>query len=378
MRRTFMSVYSKKGKGWRYDFTLNGNRHTEAWFPTKREAIAAEARRREELKKPEVEEQVQPESNQPQTPTDMDFLELVNRRLDHVKAYNSGSHYAEHIYMAKRWVKEWGKLGCSSVTRDMIEKFILKRNKVSAFTANKEIRYLRATFNFGLKRDWVKSNPVDNISFLPVEKKLKYIPSVTDVEKVISVADPDTQDYLYTITDTMGRMSEINRLTWKDVDLEARYVVLYTRKKRGGHLTPRKIPMTQRLYSILSRRFKERDTKKPWVFWHTYSSSKTGNQVDGPYQERKKIMKTLCEKAGVPYFRYHALRHSGASIMEANKVPIGSIQRILGHQNRTTTEIYLHSMDDAERQAISVFELAREKSHTNSHTENEKGLSPLT
>ena len=57
----------------------------------------------------------------------------------------------------------------------------------------------------------------------------------------------------------MGRVSEINRLTWDDVDLERRYVVLYTRKKRGGHLTPRKVPMTQRLYEVLSRRhFKSR------------------------------------------------------------------------------------------------------------------------
>ncbi len=58
----------------------------------------------------------------------------------------------------------------------------------------------------------------------------------------------------------------------------------------------------------------------------------------------KKFMKTLCKKASVKYFRFHAPRHSGASLMDACKVPIGSIQRILGHENRTTTEIYLHSI----------------------------------
>jgi len=49
-----------------------------------------------------------------------------------------------------------------------------------------------------------------------------------------SLIDPDTKDYLLTITDTMGRMGEINRLTWDDVNFNQRYVTLYTRKKRGG------------------------------------------------------------------------------------------------------------------------------------------------
>ena len=83
-------------------------------------------------------------------------------------------------------------------------------------------------------------------------------------------------------------------------------------------------------------------------------------------------MKNLCKKAGVRYFRYHALRHLGASILDRANVNIGSIQRILGHENRTTTEIYLHSIGEAEREAMKIFEKATEDSHTESHTENEK------
>ncbi len=93
-----MSVYSVKAKGWRYDFTLNGTRHTEAWFKTKKAARQAEAERREELKNPKpVTSAVETEM----FPTDMDFLTLVNKRLDHVKAYNSQGHYTDHIYMAR-------------------------------------------------------------------------------------------------------------------------------------------------------------------------------------------------------------------------------------------------------------------------------------
>jgi integrase len=83
-------------------------------------------------------------------------------------------------------------------------------------------------------------------------------------------------------------------------------------------------------------------------------------------------MKSLCTKAGVRYFRFHPIRHSGASIMDGSNVPIGAIQRILGHENRKTTEIYLHSIGDLERDAMVAFERAREKSHTKSHTKDDE------
>ena len=56
------------------------------------------------------------------------------------------------------------------------------------------------------------------------------------------------------------------------------------------------------------------------------------------------------------------------NILDNANVNIGSIQRILGHENRKTTEIYLHSVGESEREAIRVFEEVLKKSHTKSHT----------
>ena len=257
---------------------------------------------------------------------------------------------------------------------ERIESFILKRSKISPLTGNKELGSLRALFNFAIKRRWLAINPTQGIPFFPVEKKIKYVPSKEDVLKVIMAADPDTQAYLWTIKETLGRMSEINRLTWSDVNFEERYVVLFTRKKRGGHLTPRKIPMTNRLFQVLHHRFEHCDRRKPWVFWHLYWDRNEKDWSEGPYKERKKFMKTLCKKVGVRYFRFHALRHFGASVLDSANVNIGSIQRILGHENRTTTEIYLHSIGESERKAMEIYERITEKSHINSHIETEKEL----
>jgi integrase len=360
-----MSAYFLKGKGWRYDFTLNGIRYTNAWFENKTKAKQAEAKRKEEILNPKLEKE---------TRTVMAFLELVNRRLDHLKAYNSASHYRDHLYMAKRWVREWQNRSCDEISTDEIQAFVLRRSKVSAFTANSELRCLRALFNFGIKRGWITNNPTRNISFLPVEKRIKYVPPKEDVLKVIMAANPETQDYLWVIKETMGRMSEINRLTWSDVNFDERCVTLYTRKKKGGHLTPRKVPMTNKLFQVLSHRFEHRDKGKPWVFWHRYWDRKKKEWIEGPYKDRKMIMRTLCRRAGVKYFRFHPLRHLGASILDRANINIGSIQRILGHENRTTTEIYLHSIGESEREAMRVYERISEESHTESHTETKKEL----
>ncbi len=343
-----MSIYSVKGKEWRVDFNLNGERYTRAWFPSKTKAKQEMTRLRKDL------------SQNASTQTDMGFKALVNLKLDHVASHNSTRHYTDFLYMAKRWCGLWGTLDCSEITREMIEQFVTTRKQVSARTANKEIRYLRSVFNFGKKQhDLGTTNPTDGIDFFPVDKRIQYTPTPGDVQLVIlhAKADdwlmkryPDAPDYLETLRDTLARMSEINQLTWNDVNLDEKYLTLYTRKIDGG-LTPRKIPLTTRLYEILSGM----QRTGPWVF----TNPRTGE----PYGDRKGIMRRLCEKADVPYFRFHALRHSGASVMDRSNVPIGEIQKVLGHKDRRTTEIYLHPSGQGSREAIDALEAASEASH---------------
>jgi integrase len=208
-----MSCYFIKRKGWRYELPLNGIRHTGAWFATKKEAQVAEAKRKEELTRP-VSQPIETE-----TPTDMDFLEFMNRRLDHVKAYCSERHYTDHIYLTRKWAKEWRDVKYSQIKTEMIETYLIKRAKqTSAFTANKDLRLLRALFNYGMHpaRSWIVSNPTRGIKFFPVDNRVKYVPPKEDVLRVILAADPDTQDYLCTMALTMGRLTEIDCLAWED------------------------------------------------------------------------------------------------------------------------------------------------------------------
>lgn len=348
-----MSQYFRKGKGWKYDFTLNKKRYTKSWFPTKAEAKKEEGKRKEEILNP-TPKQIQK--------THITFLELLNKRLSYVKDYNSKRHYTDYIYFGRRWVKFFGdKTLCNEIVLTKCRDYLHTRKKVSSYTANKELRYLRSTFNWGIKENLIFDNPTQGISFFPVEKNIKYVPPKEDILSVIIAANNNEQDYLWVILETMARINEINNLTWEDVNFESKYIVLYTRKKRGGHKTPRKIPMTEKLNQVLSYRYKNRDKTKAWVF----VSEKTGKS----YQYRKNLIKKLCFKAKVKQFSFHALRHYGASVLDNAGVNTGTIQRLLGHERRETTEIYLHSFDKNSIEAMQILE----KSHSISHSdENDK------
>ncbi len=75
-------------------------------------------------------------------------------------------------------------------------------------------------------RNLITHNPTRGIEFFPVDKQIKYVPPNEDVLRVILAAEPDSQEYLWTIALTIARMSEINRLTWQDVNFTESYLVL--------------------------------------------------------------------------------------------------------------------------------------------------------
>lgn len=287
----------------------------------------------------------------------MDFLELCNRRLDYLAAYRSPRHYQDTVYLAKRWVEQWEGKTVHQITAESVQRYLIKICKsISAQTANKELRGLRATFNFGVKKPnrWFNHNPTDDLDFFPIEKRKKYVPPIKDVIAVLQAAAGEVQDYLWTIALTLGRMSEVNRLEKSDLDFQNGIVTLYTRKSKNGNLIPREIPMTDKLRNVLLKRLQNNDTE--WVFPHTYFSRKKGEWVTGPYTDRKRIMKTLCAKAGVKYFRFHPLRHFGASVLIQEGVDPRTIQDILGHSNFRTTEIYLHSFSGSNKKAMEKLE----------------------
>ncbi len=61
--------------------------------------------------------------------------------------------------------------------------------------------------------------------------------------------------------------------------------------------------------------------------------------------------------------------HQDASVMDNNGAILSGIQRVLGHSDRRSTEIYLERLRDVERDAMDVYERESRRMMAKSHSD---------
>lgn len=72
-----------------------------------------------------------------------------------------------------------------------------------------------------------------------------------------------------------------------------------------------------------------------------------------------RVVNRLTENAGLPHCTIHGFRHSVASILDDNGVPIQDISVLLGHESVNTTErIYINRRKTAKETTINALDSA--------------------
>jgi integrase len=326
-----MTVYKHQGK-WKYDFWKDGRRMRKGGYDTKQEARTEEAKARTNLRR-----------------INTDFIRLCEKRLEEVESKRSRKHFKENKALLEKLILRWGQK--KELTRDDIEDYLNEVAKNSTRKANKHLRLIKALFNHGIQREWFEYNPAAKIQKFPITPEKRYVPLEKDVLKVLSLAKGLDQLYLLVIAHTLGRITAVNNLKWDDI--HDGYLSLYTRKARNSDLKEIRVPINKVLKRVLKAIPKLGD--------YVFINPETGK----PYKDRKKFMRTLCKNAKVKHFSFHCFRHFGASLLSKRGVGTTEIQKILGHERATTTDLYLRSLGDGAKEAIKKLEGLRvtPKSH---------------
>lgn len=308
-----MGIYKRKlakGERWYFRSQYNNEKYcSQAVYLTKKEAAAAE---REYLNK--MEEQTRRPTGK------MELHSLMTARLDYIKGRQSNDHYKASKRYFKKLISAVGKKPVEEIRKEDILKLIteeserLKQAGKTQHHANALLRSLKALFNWGNKiYDLDVRNPC-NLDFVKIDKKLKYIPTDDELAKIREKLT-NSQKLLFDFVDETGcRVNEAVRLTSNDVRGEN--IVLYTRKAKNSDLTPRVIPRPKCIDGLSwdGKLFKE---------WNSYPRFLEG-KVKG--------------------WNWHGLRHRRASIWANEGRSIFDIMHLLGHNNMSTTMIYLQKL----------------------------------
>ncbi len=356
-----MGIWKDKvRKDWCYEFLYQKKRYAGRGFTARREAITAREERRKELKKGTAK-------------VGMAYSDAVNLYLDHAER-----RFAVDTYKYKKYVYQQFYLFLNrqdppihSITPAICKSYLQTRHSNNNFNVHR--RDLSALFTYSKEiLEVVLSNPIKKIDKMPHSVKKKVIPQENDVIKLILAADPktDERDLLVFLLHTLARIDEALRMTWDDVNFEKRVVTKLTRKTKDGSYKEVPVKINDELYDVLWKMW-ENKTQGTWVFYN----KRTKNR----FIYRPKFMKGVCKRAGiVPHFGFHTLRHLMSSLMADNpKISTKTIQKILGHSEMKTTEIYLHELDGAVETAMDSISGKFTQKETfpqpSSTTKNQKG-----
>ncbi|MEL7640001.1 MAG: site-specific integrase [Solidesulfovibrio sp.] len=297
------------------------------------------------------------------TPTvteSLTLLDLANHYLDFAQERHTAKTYKEKAKAFKELLKTLPPetaLEAISVPA-ALRHLRSQAKKRSGNAANKDRKNLATAWNWGRKylAGFPGGNPFLQVDKYPETRHPRYVPPVADFDKVM--AQVKGQDYvmLTAFLHLAARKSEIFRMTWDDVDFPGSRIRLWTRKRRGGNLEADWVPMTGDLKAALLQWWEARPIKDtPYVFVCLDATPFCEGYYGKPFDKRNQFMRRMCDRAGVPRFGFHAIRHLTATILFHAGQSVSVIQRILRHKHPSTTERYLRDLGlDAAREALEA------------------------
>ena len=233
----------------------------------------------------------------------------------------------------------------------------LKGTTVQRFHANihKAMKYAR-------KHDLIASNPMDNVERPKSQRYVGAFYSVSELETLFQAVKGDPCEFPVLMAAFYGlRRSEIMGLRWRAIDFENNLITIdhtvvqcmcdgttitVEKDRTKNQSSCRSMPLVPQYRDLLLRmKVRQECCRKLCGNCYTESEYIFVNDMGEPYQPNyvTQHFKLVLRKNHLRNIRFHDLRHTCASLLLKNGVPMKDIQEWLGHSSyNTTANIYAH------------------------------------
>lgn len=183
--------------------------------------------------------------------------------------------------------------------------------------------------------------------------------TVDEARRLLQAARGDRLEALYSVALPIGlRRGETLGLRWVDVDFEVGYlrVEQQVQRVRGVGLMVKPLPKTKSsrrtvklpafcLEALRAHRERQAEERRrageAWRDHGLVFPSSVGTPMEPRNLNRH--FHALCHRAGIDPGRLHNLRHTAASLLLAQGVPMKVVQEVLGHSSmQVTADLYTH------------------------------------
>ena len=288
--------------------------------------------------------------------------EYMTDWLDSYKCNISILTYNRYLTMIKtRIVPYFKKLNVSLIelTGDEINDFYiyLRNDGLTGATTQRYHSIMHLAFKHAIKRRLITSNPCDQAERPKANQYIGTYYNVSELKQLLDCLEGDPMRVLIILTAYYGlRRSEVLGLKWDAIDFVENKIYIRHKiienKLEGSRLegydvmknksSYRALPLIPYVKEILlEERARQEETKA--LLRKAYSKKyieyvcvdNLGNLIKPQYVTEH--FKVILERNGLKVIRFHDLRHSCASMLLANGVPMKMIQDWLGHSDMNTT-----------------------------------------
>lgn len=228
----------------------------------------------------------------------------------------------------------FGHLRAASIGTEQLRRYIVTRQDEGAEqgTINRELTVIRRCFSLGIQSGKLLAKP--HMPMLKENNVRKGFFEPEQFQSLLNHLPKDLQPFMTFAYITGWRKGEIQGLQWRQVDFNARMVVLDPGTTKNGE--GRVFPFTDELEALLkaqrasTHELKKQGTICPFVF---HRSGK-------PIGEFRRSWKTACKKAGCPGKIFHDFRRTAVRNLVRAGVPERVAMQLTGHKTRAVFERY--------------------------------------